>query len=332
MSIVGAIIVPHPPVILPTVARAGKAGGSHPPRLPGRRRSGSGLGAGGAGDRLSPHPPVRRLLPHLPRPAGAGGHGRLRRAPDPPDGGLRRPAAPGNLPPGRGSESARRPPGGPGGKAGPRLLPAPVFPPGGGGGLPGGAHGPVRAVPPGPLQAGPMRGPGGPGPEPAGGLCGQRRPEPQAQGGRPLRLRPQGPPVRPAGHPGHGPGGFSVAAHHGPPPVPPFFFFSSRRRHTRCSTVSGVQTCAPIWRRSAACAPSRSWPGPWTARGWRPSCSAIRTISAWATPWPCSPPRAPTRRAGSPSAIRRRRRPGWPPGGRGRTPGWGWPGWPWKPG
>src|SRR3546814_7197896 len=27
-----------------------------------------------------------------------------------------------------------------------------------------------------------------------------------------------------------------------------FFFFSSRRRHTRCSLVTGVQTCAlPIW-------------------------------------------------------------------------------------
>src|SRR6188472_2000166 len=27
-----------------------------------------------------------------------------------------------------------------------------------------------------------------------------------------------------------------------------FFFFSSRRRHTRCETVTGVQTCAlPIW-------------------------------------------------------------------------------------
>src|SRR5881409_4269625 len=24
-----------------------------------------------------------------------------------------------------------------------------------------------------------------------------------------------------------------------------FFFFSSRRRHTRCETVTGVQTCAP---------------------------------------------------------------------------------------
>src|SRR5881409_4097571 len=35
-----------------------------------------------------------------------------------------------------------------------------------------------------------------------------------------------------------------------------FFFFSSRRRHTRCETVTGVQTCAlPIWspgRRAAA--------------------------------------------------------------------------------
>src|SRR5881409_4185503 len=29
-----------------------------------------------------------------------------------------------------------------------------------------------------------------------------------------------------------------------------FFFFSSRRRHTRCETVTGVQTCAlPILRR-----------------------------------------------------------------------------------
>src|SRR3546814_79831 len=28
------------------------------------------------------------------------------------------------------------------------------------------------------------------------------------------------------------------------------FFFSSRRRHTRCSLVTGVQTCAlPIWAR-----------------------------------------------------------------------------------
>src|SRR6188472_775730 len=28
------------------------------------------------------------------------------------------------------------------------------------------------------------------------------------------------------------------------------FFFSSRRRHTRCETVTGVQTCAlPIWDR-----------------------------------------------------------------------------------
>src|SRR3546814_7964895 len=31
------------------------------------------------------------------------------------------------------------------------------------------------------------------------------------------------------------------------------FFFSSRRRHTRCTLVTGVQTCAlPICRRSAA--------------------------------------------------------------------------------
>src|SRR3546814_6804298 len=30
-----------------------------------------------------------------------------------------------------------------------------------------------------------------------------------------------------------------------------FCFFSSRRRHTRCSLVTGVQTCAlPIWLRS----------------------------------------------------------------------------------
>src|SRR6188472_4591332 len=30
-----------------------------------------------------------------------------------------------------------------------------------------------------------------------------------------------------------------------------FFFFSSRRRHTRCETVTGVQTCAlPICRRA----------------------------------------------------------------------------------
>src|SRR3546814_7995712 len=29
-----------------------------------------------------------------------------------------------------------------------------------------------------------------------------------------------------------------------------WFFFSSRRRHTRCSLVTGVQTCAlPIWSR-----------------------------------------------------------------------------------
>src|SRR3546814_1543574 len=29
------------------------------------------------------------------------------------------------------------------------------------------------------------------------------------------------------------------------------FFFSSRRRHTRCASVTGVQTCAlPIWRQS----------------------------------------------------------------------------------
>src|SRR6188472_716915 len=33
-----------------------------------------------------------------------------------------------------------------------------------------------------------------------------------------------------------------------------FFFFSSRRRHTRCETVTGVQTCAlPIWAGQGRC-------------------------------------------------------------------------------
>src|SRR5881409_4072314 len=43
-----------------------------------------------------------------------------------------------------------------------------------------------------------------------------------------------------------------------------FFFFSSRRRHTRCETVTGVQTCA---------LPISAPPGPYTAwlRG-RASC------------------------------------------------------------
>src|SRR5881409_2791299 len=41
-----------------------------------------------------------------------------------------------------------------------------------------------------------------------------------------------------------------------------FFFFSSRRRHTRCETVTGVQTCAlPIFRLSATCVcGSDLWP------------------------------------------------------------------------
>src|SRR3546814_20728417 len=35
------------------------------------------------------------------------------------------------------------------------------------------------------------------------------------------------------------------------------FFFSSRRRHTRCSLVTGVQTCAlPIWKRGPRCTPA----------------------------------------------------------------------------
>src|SRR3546814_2722982 len=39
-----------------------------------------------------------------------------------------------------------------------------------------------------------------------------------------------------------------------------FFFFSIIRRHTRCSLVTGVQTCAlPI---SAAIRPAAGWPPP----------------------------------------------------------------------
>ena len=34
-------------------------------------------------------------------------------------------------------------------------------------------------------------------------------------------------------------------------------------------------------RRSAACAPSRSWPGRWTAWAWSRSCSAMRASPAW---------------------------------------------------
>src|SRR5881628_75619 len=37
-----------------------------------------------------------------------------------------------------------------------------------------------------------------------------------------------------------------------------FFFFSSRRRHTRCQSVTGVQTCAlPIYAAVAATPPAR---------------------------------------------------------------------------
>src|SRR5881409_3553272 len=49
-----------------------------------------------------------------------------------------------------------------------------------------------------------------------------------------------------------------------------FFFFSSRRRHTRCETVTGVQTCAlPIsahqWFGDAVT--ERDWPHLWLSEG-----------------------------------------------------------------
>src|SRR3546814_17954209 len=56
-----------------------------------------------------------------------------------------------------------------------------------------------------------------------------------------------------------------------------FFFFSIRRRHTRCSLVTGVQTCAlPLPMR---CVASRSitWIGPMGA-------VSIRNVGWWSVP------------------------------------------------
>src|SRR5881409_1086843 len=55
------------------------------------------------------------------------------------------------------------------------------------------------------------------------------------------------------------PTSYGRAAHEsrGCPPSAPaggwFFFFSSRRRHTRCETVTGVQTCALPISRTTTC-------------------------------------------------------------------------------
>src|SRR3546814_9620906 len=69
------------------------------------------------------------------------------------------------------------------------------------------------------------------------------------------------------------------------------FFFSSRRRHTRCSLVTGVQTCAlPIY----------PHPKCWCARWWAGSASD----SAW--PRNRSKPPAKALPSSSPAAWRRR--------------------------
>src|SRR3546814_18128107 len=71
------------------------------------------------------------------------------------------------------------------------------------------------------------------------------------------------------------------------------FFFSSRRRHTRCSLVTGVQTCAlPISTHAWSCSAT-----PTSCLPWKPATSSA----------PCAPPPAtdlPCRRRSKPSADR----------------------------
>ena len=77
-------------------------------------------------------------------------------------------------------------------------------------------HWPVQVLSPGPLLAGPVHCPVGGGPGPLRGVHRQRRAVPQAAGGRTLRLCPGGSRVRPADHRGYGGGGSPPIPHDGP--------------------------------------------------------------------------------------------------------------------
>src|SRR3546814_7126276 len=61
-----------------------------------------------------------------------------------------------------------------------------------------------------------------------------------------------------------------------------FFFFSSRRRHTSCSLVTGVQTCAlPIWLLLSVRDIAPSW-----------ACCRLAAYHCWGEARPCSSAKA----------------------------------------